>query len=181
MRTYGWGRSSHFHPFWTILMYSASSSVLDIILSYILFFYLTQSRKRVYADQAVQWISRLIIIVWQSAIPPTVCAIGFFLTFILSHRLHPGQRQMWYPTLHAVIGKLYVLSHFYNINSLTFFVGEQEQPSTHLSALTVPALNGTSTEYNTPEEHRIELHSNSIEGTDEWAESLGTDGSPSLS
>ncbi|KAH9052039.1 hypothetical protein EDB83DRAFT_1207234 [Lactarius deliciosus] len=149
MRTYGWGRSSHFHPFWTILMYSASSSVLDIILSYILFFYLTQSRKRVYADQAVQvrvvvpvsvlsrvllrvflskWISRLIIIVWQSAIPPTVCAIGFFLTFILSHRLHPGQRQMWYPTLHAVIGKLYVLSHFYNINSLTFFVAPNTTP-----------------------------------------------------
>ncbi|KAH9019815.1 hypothetical protein EDB85DRAFT_549178 [Lactarius pseudohatsudake] len=145
------------------------------------------SRKRVYADQAVQWISRLIIIVWQSAIPPTVCAIGFFLTYILSHHLHPGQKQMWYPTLHAVIGKLYVLSHFYNMyvvlafrfqlclpprcrfhsNSLTFFVGEQEQPSTHLSALTVPALHGTTTAHNTPEEHRIELYSNSIE---EWAE-----------
>ncbi|KAH9020607.1 hypothetical protein EDB84DRAFT_1514964 [Lactarius hengduanensis] len=211
-RTYGWGRSSHLHPFWSLLMYSASSSVLDIILSSIcepytfgswecdssslisgehpVFFYLTQSRKRVYADQAVQWISRLIIIVWQSAIPPTVCAIGFFLTYILSHHLHPGQKQMWYPTLHAVIGKLYVLSHFYNMyvvlalrfqlclpprcrfhsNSLTFFVGEQEQPSTHLSALTVPALHGTNTAHNTPEEHRIELYSNSIEGTDEWAE-----------
>ncbi|KAI9435577.1 hypothetical protein H4582DRAFT_659589 [Lactarius indigo] len=188
MRTYGWGRSSHSHPFWSLLMYSASSSVLDIVLSCILFFYLNQSRKRVYADQAVQvrvvvpvsavsrvllkvflskWISRLIIIVWQSAIPPTVCVIGFFLTYILSHRLHPGQKQMWYPTLHAVIGKLYVLSHFYNINSLTFFVGEQEQPSTRVSALTVPALDVTSSAYNTLEEHTLELYSNSIECTDE--------------
>ncbi|KAH9176214.1 hypothetical protein EDB89DRAFT_1903370 [Lactarius sanguifluus] len=119
-RTYGWGRSSHLHPFWTLLP----------LQSWILFL-VASSRKRVYADQAVQ-----------------------------------GQRQMWYPTLHAVIGKLYVLSHFYNINSLTFFVGEQEQPSTHLSALTVPALHGTSTARNTPEEHRIELYSNSIDGTD---------------
>ncbi|KAH9057615.1 hypothetical protein EDB87DRAFT_1017820 [Lactarius vividus] len=99
MRTYGWGRSSHLHPFWTLLILT----------------HLAPGKKRVYADQAVQWISRLIIIVWQSAIPPTVCAIGFFLTYILSHRLHPGEKQMWYPTLHAVIGKLYVLSHFYNM------------------------------------------------------------------
>ncbi|KAI9459852.1 hypothetical protein BJY52DRAFT_1264125 [Lactarius psammicola] len=166
MRAYGWGRLSRSHPFWSLLAYSASSSVLDIILSYILFFYLTRSRKRVYADHALQWISRLITIVWQSAIPPTLCAIGFFITYILSHHLHPGQKQMWYPTLHAIIGKLYVLSHFYNINSRLLFIGGPEQ-STHMSALTVPALHEMSTAHNAPEEHPLEPYTDSFELTDE--------------
>ena len=74
------------------------------------FYFLVQSRKRVYADQAVQvrvvvpasvvshvllkvflskWTSRLIIIVWQSAIPPTLCAVGNFLVYIASQHLSP--------------------------------------------------------------------------------------------
>ena len=75
-----------------------------------MFYCLIQSRKRVYADQAVQvrvivpasvvshvslkdilskWTSRLIIIVWQSAIPPTLCAFGNFLVYIASQHLPP--------------------------------------------------------------------------------------------
>ncbi|KAH9021112.1 hypothetical protein EDB83DRAFT_105283 [Lactarius deliciosus] len=159
-------RSSNAPVFWPLLLYSALTSILDIILSSILFYYLTQSRKRIYVDHTVQWISRHIIIVWQSVIPPTVCTLGISILYGVSRHLYPGPGLLWYPTLQAVIGKLYVLSHFYNINSRTQFVGEQDQPSTYISALTVPALHGMSTTLNPPEEHPLELYSDSFERTD---------------
>ncbi|KAI9435575.1 hypothetical protein H4582DRAFT_2130548 [Lactarius indigo] len=160
---FGGGQPSRTPVFWSFLLYSAFSSILDIILSSILFYYLTQSRKRIYVDHAVQWISRHIVIVWQSVIPPTVCTLGISILYGVSRHLYPGPGLMWYPTLQAVIGKLYVLSHFYNINSRTQFVGEQEQPSTYVSALTVPALHGISTTHNAPEGHSLGLYSDSFE------------------
>ncbi|KAH9020612.1 hypothetical protein EDB84DRAFT_1514989 [Lactarius hengduanensis] len=162
----GVGQSSNAPVFWPLLLYCAFTSILDIILSSILFYYLTQSRKRIYVDHTVQWISRHIIIVWQSVIPPTVCTLGISILYGVSQHLSPGPGLMWYPTLQAVIGKLYVLSHFYNINSRTQFVGEQDQPSTYISALTVPALHGMSTTINAPEERPLELYSDSFGRTD---------------
>ncbi len=44
-----------------------------------------------------------------------------------------GQKQMWYPTLHAVIGKLYVLSHFYNM-----YVVPAPVPIIFTTSLSVP-------------------------------------------
>jgi len=149
---------------WSFLLYISFFSTLDIILSSVLFYYLTQSRKRVYAEHTVQWISRLIIIVWQSAIPPTVCVVGLFITYIITHRLYPGEAEMWFPTVQAMIGKLYVLSHFYNINIRPVVVGEQEQPSTaYVYSLTVPALHGPSSfALNAPEEHPSESYTDSL-------------------
>ncbi|KAF8272715.1 hypothetical protein EI94DRAFT_1717772 [Lactarius quietus] len=157
------------HGFWCLLLYSSLCSTLDIILSSILFYYLIQSRKRVYADHAVQWISRLLIILWQSAIPPTLCAVGLLLIYIASQNLSPGEMQMWYPTLQAMIGKLYVLSHFYNINARPLFVGEQEHSSTAyvFTTLTVPALHGTSASaLDAPEDHQSISYANSFGRTD---------------
>lgn len=120
------------------------------------FFYLTQSRKRVYADHAVQVrvaarvsavsivsLSRKIQVDFSSchyrvAIGHTTnclrhwyvhnirriaaaksCASLDDLTFkfAVACRLTCVQRpvEMWYPTLQAMIGKLYVLSRFYNM------------------------------------------------------------------
>ncbi|KAH9021115.1 hypothetical protein EDB83DRAFT_2432125 [Lactarius deliciosus] len=142
------------HASWSFLLYTSLPLLLDIILSGIMLCYLTQSRKRVYADHTAQWISRLIIIVWRSAIPPTVCAIGGFIVYLVSHRMYPGEKQMWYPTLQAMTGNLYVISFFYNINIQPLFVSDQEQPPTEVITLTVPALHATSTSVlNAPEEH----------------------------
>jgi hypothetical protein len=83
-----------------------------------------------------------------------------------------GEMQMWYPMLQAMIGKLYVLSHFYNMyveplagpihiiftTCLRFrsntrpLMGEQP-PTTYVFTLTEPAVNGTSASaLNTPED-----------------------------
>ncbi|KAH9080355.1 hypothetical protein EDB83DRAFT_971100 [Lactarius deliciosus] len=164
---FGEGQPTRPLVIWTFLLYSAFSSILDVILSSILFYYLTQSRKRIYVDHTVQWISRHIVIVWQSVIPPTVCTLGISILYGVTHHLYPGPGLMWYPTLQAVIGKLYVLSYFYSINSRTQFIGEQEHPSTYVSALTVPALHGMNTTHNALEGHPLELYSNFSERTDE--------------
>jgi steroid 5-alpha reductase family enzyme len=96
----------------------------------------------------------------------------------MTDRRHPhiqGELTLWYPMLQAAVGKLYVLSHFYNVyvvthlllfqsclppfclfhsNSRPLFVGEQEQPSAYMPTLTLQALHGTSTSaLNAPEEH----------------------------
>ncbi|KAN0136500.1 hypothetical protein V8E53_005547 [Lactarius tabidus] len=71
--------------------------------------------------------------------------------YIASRHLYPGEMQMWYPMLQAMIGKLYVLSHFYNINTRPL-MGEQP-PTTYVFTLTEPAVNGTSASaLNTPED-----------------------------
>ncbi|KAH9166075.1 hypothetical protein EDB89DRAFT_2005905 [Lactarius sanguifluus] len=164
---YGEGQPSRPLVVWTFILYSAFTSILDVILSSILFYYLTQSRKQIYVDHTVQWISRHIVIVWQSVIPPTVFTLGISTLYGVTYHMYPGPGLMWYPTLQAVIGKLYVLSYFYTINSRTQFVGEQEQPSTYVSALTVPALHGVSTTHNAFEGHPLELYSNFSDRTDE--------------
>ncbi|KAH9020605.1 hypothetical protein EDB84DRAFT_1622290 [Lactarius hengduanensis] len=151
------------HALWSFLLYTSLPLVLDIILSGISEAPAHLVPERVYADHTVQWISRLIIIVWRSAIPPTVCAIGSFIVYLVSQRMYQGEEQMWYPTLQAMTGKLYVLSYFYNLNTHPLFVSNQEQPPTHVVTLTVPALHTTSTSVlNAPEEHPSETYTDSF-------------------
>jgi hypothetical protein len=88
-----------------------------------------------------------------------------------------------------MIGKLYVLSHFYNMyvvrqvasvhiclprccrfrsNARPLSVGEQEQtPTAYVYTLTVPALHGLSTStLNAPEEHPSESYLDALGRTD---------------
>ncbi|KAI0252281.1 hypothetical protein BJV78DRAFT_1204188 [Lactifluus subvellereus] len=67
-------------------------TVLDIALSSILLHYLTRSMKQVYATQIRKRIARLMAIVWQSAVPPTLCTIClciFYIQFSLATRVCP--------------------------------------------------------------------------------------------
>ena len=87
----------------------------------------------------LQQVTRLITIVWQSAVPPTLCTVSVLLTYIILQHFNSVrlfavclisdrplssplrraseqmQKQMWYPTLQAMVGKLYILSLFYNL------------------------------------------------------------------
>ncbi|KAI0306274.1 hypothetical protein B0F90DRAFT_729839 [Multifurca ochricompacta] len=135
------------HRFWPPFpLCNLFPTFLNIILSSILLHFLTQSRRRVYTEQTRQSIAHLMTVVWQSAVPPTVCHVVLFITYIISHQLYPHKRQMWHSALQGMIGKLYVLSLFYNLNTRTLFVSEQEErQTTCLSSLTVPVLDGTTT------------------------------------
>ncbi|KAH9976621.1 hypothetical protein BGW80DRAFT_1289437 [Lactifluus volemus] len=127
-------------------------SVLDIAISVILFCYLAQAKKRVYTEQMRQYIARMTTIVWQSAIPPTLFTIGVAITLFVSQRFQPAKSEVWCPTLQAMVGKLYILSLFYNLNSRGLPV--KERGSKYISTLTVPTLDVTTTiNCNTREAH----------------------------
>jgi len=88
---------------------------------------------------------------------------------------------MWFPTIQAMIGKLYVLSNFYIINSHPLAVGEQEQPSTtYVFPLTVPALHGMSiSALSDPEEHPPEPYTDPFGSTnDVTGRRYGSDSKP---
>ncbi|KAH9034532.1 hypothetical protein EDB84DRAFT_1594746 [Lactarius hengduanensis] len=120
----------------TVLMSVLLPSVLDLILSGILLHYLTQTMKQVYAPRGRRRISRLVNIVWQSALPPTLCAVCLSALYIQYATSRQKQLQLWMPVIQQMIGKLYVLSlfHMTNVRSL----GPDERLTTIISTLTVP-------------------------------------------
>ncbi|KAN0136622.1 hypothetical protein V8E53_005669 [Lactarius tabidus] len=121
---------------WPFLMSVLLPSVLDLILSGILLRHLTRTMKQVYAAHTRKQISRLMNIVWQSALPPTLCAICVSVLYIQYTTVRQTQLQLWMPVVQQMIGKLYVLSLFYMINSQPLQL--DERPTTFISTLTVP-------------------------------------------
>ncbi|KAH9034202.1 hypothetical protein EDB85DRAFT_2144475 [Lactarius pseudohatsudake] len=122
---------------WPFLMSVLLPSVLDLILSGILLHYLTQTMKQVYAPRGRRRISRLVNIVWQSALPPTLCAVCLSALYIQYATSRQKQLQLWMPVIQQMIGKLYVLSLFHMTNVRP--LGPDERLTTIISTLTVPA------------------------------------------
>ncbi|KAH9060672.1 hypothetical protein EDB87DRAFT_1683368 [Lactarius vividus] len=123
---------------WPYLMSVVLPSVLDLILTGILLYYLSQTMKRVYAAHIRKQISRFANIIWQSAVPPTLCAICVSVFYIRFTIASQKKLQFWLTVTHAMIGKLYVLSLFYMINAKQPLQPD-ERPTTFMSTLTVPA------------------------------------------
>ncbi|KAH9060675.1 hypothetical protein EDB87DRAFT_1831310 [Lactarius vividus] len=99
--------------------------------------YLTRTMRQVYTPHTRRRISRLVNIVWQSALPPTLCAVCLSALYI-QYATSPQKRlQLWMPVIQQMIGKLYVLSLFYIINARP--LRPDERLTTIISTLTVPA------------------------------------------
>ncbi|KAH9051302.1 hypothetical protein EDB83DRAFT_1301355 [Lactarius deliciosus] len=129
-----WGDTS-----WLFLMSVLLPSVLDLTLTTLLLYYLTRTMKQVYAAHIRKRISRLVNIVWQSALPPTlgaICLTGFYIQYATVPQV-PSELLFWYPVLHGMMGKLYVLSLLYMVNVQPLQL--DEQPTTFVSTFTVPA------------------------------------------
>ncbi|KAH9032552.1 hypothetical protein EDB84DRAFT_1561948 [Lactarius hengduanensis] len=93
---------------WLFLMSVLLPSVLDLALTTLLLYYLTRTMKRVYAVHTRKRISRLVNIVWQSALPPTlgaICLTGFYIQYATVPQVS-SELLFWYPVLHGMIGKL---------------------------------------------------------------------------
>ncbi|KAI9438295.1 hypothetical protein H4582DRAFT_2129267, partial [Lactarius indigo] len=121
---------------WSYLISLLLPTFLDLILTGILLHYLTQTRKRVYAAHARKSISRFANIVWQSALPPTLCTIFLSIFYVQFSTTRQAKTQSWQTVIQAMIGKLYVLSLFYTINVRP--LQPDEQPTTFISTFTVP-------------------------------------------
>ncbi|KAH8988991.1 hypothetical protein EDB86DRAFT_2003069 [Lactarius hatsudake] len=100
---------------WPYLMSILLPAILDITLTGILLYYLTRTAKRVYAIHKRRRIFRLANIVWQSALPPTLCAICMSAVY-LHYAIAPDiVLAIWLTVIQAMTGKLYVLSLLYMI------------------------------------------------------------------
>ncbi|KAI9448970.1 hypothetical protein BJY52DRAFT_1216092 [Lactarius psammicola] len=122
--------------YWPFLISVLLPSVLDLTLSAILLHYLTRAMKQVYAAHTRRRISRLVNIIWQSALPPTLCAVCMSVFYIRYTTVPQGDLPFWFPVIQAMIGKLYVLSFLYMVNSQP--LQSDKRPTTFISTLTVP-------------------------------------------
>ncbi|KAH9068010.1 hypothetical protein EDB83DRAFT_2519095 [Lactarius deliciosus] len=121
---------------WPYLMAILLPAVLDLTLTGILLYYLTRTAKRVYAVHKRRRIFRLANILWQSALPPTLCAVCVSAVY-LHYAIAPDiGMAIWLSVIQAMTGKLYVISLYYMINAQS--LKPNEQPMTVISTLTVP-------------------------------------------
>ncbi|KAF8266018.1 hypothetical protein EI94DRAFT_241219 [Lactarius quietus] len=104
---------------WTYAMSVLLPSVLDVVLTSIVLYHLNGTKKQVYTAHIRKQISSLVNIAWQSALPPTVCAICLSVLYIqYCITGYESKSQFWQTVIQAMIGKLYVLSLFYMINAI---------------------------------------------------------------
>ncbi|KAI0263730.1 hypothetical protein BC834DRAFT_290537 [Gloeopeniophorella convolvens] len=90
----------------------AFSAALDIAVTGILLVFLIRSRSDVYTRRFRRILSQLIVITWESAIPPCTCALAALITCL---RGAPFV-SYWAVALQTILGKLYLISLFVTLN-----------------------------------------------------------------
>ncbi|KAH9021107.1 hypothetical protein EDB83DRAFT_2320525 [Lactarius deliciosus] len=115
-------RPEDYHPtatsiWWPFVACLAVPAALDVVITSILLYSLTKFLRRIHTEQLRGRIMRFIIVVWQAAIPPGLCAVALVIKYMVFTETHPGQQQKWYGTIQAMLGKLYILSLFYTLNN----------------------------------------------------------------
>ncbi|KAH9057612.1 hypothetical protein EDB87DRAFT_1578611 [Lactarius vividus] len=124
-------RPEDYHPtatsiWWPFVACLAVPAALDIVITSILLYSLTAFLRRIHTEQlrgvrhSGQRIMRFIVVVWQAAIPPGLCAVVLVIKYMVFTETHPGQQQKWYSTIQAMLGKLYILSLFYTLPPVTY-------------------------------------------------------------
>ncbi|KAI0262439.1 hypothetical protein BC834DRAFT_891326 [Gloeopeniophorella convolvens] len=119
-----------------VILSAVFPALLDMLLTAILVVFLRRSLRHVYTRHFRQRITRYIAMIWQAAIPPTLCALAFALTYAIFSTTHQGERQLWYPVIMSIHGKLYITSLFFTLNGRGR--ASYELPTTVMSTLTAP-------------------------------------------
>ncbi|KDQ53517.1 hypothetical protein JAAARDRAFT_427087 [Jaapia argillacea MUCL 33604] len=86
-------------------------AVLDIFITTTLLSYFVRSQSYIFTSHFRRVINRLITITWESALPPSCCAVIAFVTYVTTVNV-----SFWDLTFQAILGKLYVLSLFVTLN-----------------------------------------------------------------
>ncbi|KAH8993160.1 hypothetical protein EDB92DRAFT_1944757 [Lactarius akahatsu] len=136
-------RPEDYHPtatsiWWPFVACLAVPAALDVVITSILLYSLTTFLRRIHTEQLRGRIMRFLIVVWQAAIPPGLCAVALVIKYMVFTETHPGQQQKWYGTIQAMLGKLYILSLFYTLNNRMDFT--HRPPVTYASTVDPPSL-----------------------------------------
>ncbi|EIM82272.1 uncharacterized protein STEHIDRAFT_149433 [Stereum hirsutum FP-91666 SS1] len=86
-------------------------AILDVLLTGILLNFLLRSRHSAYSDRFQNVIFRLMMIAWEAAVPPCLCAIVALVTYVTLL-----EKNWWETMFQAVLGKLYVISLLATLN-----------------------------------------------------------------
>ncbi|KAK7676223.1 hypothetical protein QCA50_020802 [Cerrena zonata] len=95
----------------TFILALTSSAVLDVIVTSILLIYLSRAKANVYSSRFRRVMRKLVIMVWEAAVPPCVCAILAVVTYLTL-----VNKNYWDLMFQAILGKLYVISLFVTLN-----------------------------------------------------------------
>ncbi|TDL18937.1 hypothetical protein BD410DRAFT_792733 [Rickenella mellea] len=87
------------------------SAFLDIVLTSLMLWFLISAKSQVVSRRFDAIIGRLLIMLWEAAVPPCACAIVGCLTYI-----YMSQRNFWDVFCQSILGKLYVISLFVILN-----------------------------------------------------------------
>jgi hypothetical protein len=80
---------------WPYVAFLAVPAAIDLAITSIVLYSLTGFLRRIHAEQLRGRITRFIIVVWQAAIPPGLCAIALmikYMTFTETHPMGPARR-----------------------------------------------------------------------------------------
>ncbi|KAI0033201.1 hypothetical protein K488DRAFT_85122 [Vararia minispora EC-137] len=89
-------------------------TVLDAMITGTLLTVLVRVRKQVYAREMKRKIHSLIILLWEAALPPFLCALAGLIAYV--YLTAHGKTSYWDMVLQNVLGKLYVISLFVTLN-----------------------------------------------------------------
>jgi len=90
------------------------SAAMDVTLTTFLTFFLFRSRSSAATNRFRKVLYGLIAITWESALPPCVCAIATLVVFV-----RWAEHNYWNLVFQAILGKLYVISLLFTLNSRT--------------------------------------------------------------
>ncbi|KAI9462525.1 hypothetical protein F5148DRAFT_220281 [Russula earlei] len=131
------------------------SAIVDIVVTSILLVFLMRSRSRVSTRQFRKVLSQLIIMTWESAIPPCACAIAALIACFVGAPFV----SYWSVMLQVILGKLYLISLFVTLEGRAKLASTTDL--THF-----PTLTNVTRRDGTWSVHPAELESNSSKPAD---------------
>ncbi|KAI0320237.1 hypothetical protein OF83DRAFT_631050 [Amylostereum chailletii] len=103
-------------------------ALVDVITNIILLAYLTRSLKSTLVERARRTINRLVILVWECALPPTLCALATLTLYVVQSKT--GHAKFWDLQMQRVLTPIYVISLLIALNGRSKFPAPEEEGAT---------------------------------------------------
>ncbi|KLO06941.1 hypothetical protein SCHPADRAFT_672540 [Schizopora paradoxa] len=116
-------------------------ATMDTALTTILFIFLWRSRTDVVTSRFRRTLTSLMFVIWEAALPPTVCAIAALITYVTMFR-----RSFWDLYFVCVLGQQYVIALFVTVNG---FHDVKKRDSEADRAVSVPDVSFSTSAFST--------------------------------
>ncbi|VDB91364.1 unnamed protein product [Peniophora sp. CBMAI 1063] len=97
---------------------------IDVVLSSLITGYLFRSLRNIYAARYRRITYRLVVLVWECFLPPTICGIATLVSYGIF--AYSGPSKNWDVPIQGALGKLYAISLLVSVNVNVSYEAEQE-------------------------------------------------------